>query len=67
MDPMNRELPRVRLTGILLEDDRILLVKETLRERSRWNLPGGAPLRRARPSRRACAASCGRRRALRCR
>lgn len=43
MGPMNRELPRVRLTDILLEDDRILLVKETLRERSRWNLPGGRP------------------------
>ncbi len=41
MDPMNQELPRIRLTGILLEGDRILLVKESLRERSRWNLPGG--------------------------
>lgn len=40
--PMDRELPRIRLTGILLEDDRILLAKEALRERSRWNLPGGA-------------------------
>lgn len=39
---MDRELPRIRLTGILLEDDRILLAKEALRERSRWNLPGGA-------------------------
>lgn len=39
--PMNPEHPRIRLTGILLEDDRVLLVKETLRERSRWNLPGG--------------------------
>ena len=39
---MNRERPRVRLTGVLLEDNCILLVKETLRERSRWNLPGGS-------------------------
>lgn len=39
---MPRELPRVRLTGVLLEDNHILLVKETLRERSRWNLPGGS-------------------------
>ena len=38
---MNRGLPRIRLTGILLEGDRILLVKEALRERSRWNLPEG--------------------------
>lgn len=40
--PMDRELPRIRLTGILLEDDQVLLVKESLREQSHWNLPGGA-------------------------
>ena len=39
---MDRELPRIRLTGILVEDGKILLVKEVLRERSRWNLPGGS-------------------------
>lgn len=39
---MDRELPRIRLTGILVEDGKVLLVKEVLRERSRWNLPGGA-------------------------
>ena len=39
---MDHKLPRIRLTGVLLEDDRLLLVKETLRERSRWNLPGGS-------------------------
>lgn len=39
---MNRELPRVRLTGILVEDSSVLLVQEKLRERSRWTLPGGA-------------------------
>ena len=39
---MHRELPRVRLTGILIEDSSILLVQEQLRERSRWTLPGGA-------------------------
>ena len=38
---MDRELPRIRLTGILVEDGKVLLVKEVLRERSRWNLPGG--------------------------
>lgn len=39
---MDRELPRIRLTGILVEDNKVLLVKEVLRERSRWNLPGGS-------------------------
>ena len=39
---MDRELPRIRLTGILVEDGKVLLVKEVLRERSRWNLPGGS-------------------------
>lgn len=38
----NRELPRVRLTGVLVEHGEILLVHEVLRERSRWNLPGGS-------------------------
>ena len=39
---MDREVPRIRLTGILVEDDRILLVQEVLRERTRWNLPGSS-------------------------
>jgi ADP-ribose pyrophosphatase YjhB (NUDIX family) len=37
--------PAVRLTGVLVEDSpegkSILVVREVLRERSRWNLPGG--------------------------
>ena len=33
---------RVRATGILVEEGRVLLVRQTLRERSRWNLPGGS-------------------------
>ena len=33
--------PRIRLTGVLIEDSRLLLVQEVLRERSHWNLPGG--------------------------
>ncbi len=33
--------PTIRVTGLLVEDDRILLVKEHLRERTHWNLPGG--------------------------
>lgn len=39
---MDRKLPHIRLTGILVEDGKVLLVKEVLRERSRWNLPGGS-------------------------
>lgn len=35
------EKPLVRLTGILIEDDEILLVQESLRERTNWNVPGG--------------------------
>lgn len=34
--------PMVRATGVLVENDTILLVKQALRERSHWNLPGGA-------------------------
>lgn len=34
-------LPRVRATGVLVKEDEILLVKQVLRERSNWNLPGG--------------------------
>lgn len=33
---------RVRATGILVEEGRVLLVRQTLRERSHWNLPGGS-------------------------
>lgn len=33
--------PIVRATGILVEDGRILLAKQVLRERSHWTLPGG--------------------------
>ncbi len=32
---------RVRATGVLVEEGRVLLVRQTLRERSHWNLPGG--------------------------
>lgn len=35
------EGPKVRATGLFVQDDAILLVKQVLRERSRWNLPGG--------------------------
>lgn len=32
---------KVRATGFFMKDDAILLVRQALRERSRWNLPGG--------------------------
>lgn len=38
---MEERHPTVRVTGILVEDDCVLLVEEVLRERSHWNLPGG--------------------------
>ncbi len=34
--------PIVRPTGILIENDKILLVKQQLVERQNWTLPGGA-------------------------
>lgn len=34
--------PKVRATGILVEDGCVLLVRQCLHERSHWNLPGGA-------------------------
>lgn len=37
-----RAVPRVRLTGILMEDGRVLVQRQVLRERSHWNFPGGA-------------------------
>ena len=33
--------PQVRATGLLVEDGRLLVVHEVLRERHHWNLPGG--------------------------
>ena len=33
--------PLVRVTGMLVEDGRVLAVREVLRERSHWTLPGG--------------------------
>lgn len=33
--------PRVRVTGVLVEDGCLLVVREVLKERARWNLPGG--------------------------
>ena len=41
-DGMPAERPKVRATGILVKDGEIALVKQVLRERTRWNLPGGA-------------------------
>lgn len=38
---MDARRPRVRATGILVQDDAVLLVKQVLREQSHWNLPGG--------------------------
>lgn len=37
----NRVNPKVRVTGILVEDGFLLVVKQSLRERSNWTLPGG--------------------------
>lgn len=34
--------PRIRLTGILIEDGRVLVQRQVLKERSHWNFPGGA-------------------------
>lgn len=39
--PGTPRCPLVRVTGFLVEDGRLLLVRERLRERSHWNLPGG--------------------------
>lgn len=41
MDGQGKRVPRVRVTGVLVEDGRLLVVKEVLKERSHWNLPGG--------------------------
>lgn len=38
---MSGECPMVRVTGMLVEEGKLLVVEEVLRERSRWNLPGG--------------------------
>ena len=35
-------LPRVRLTGILVEDGHVLVQRQVLKERAHWNFPGGA-------------------------
>ena len=35
-------LPRIRLTGILVEDGRVLVQRQVLKERAHWNFPGGA-------------------------
>lgn len=34
--------PKVRASGFLVEDGCLLCVKQKLRERSNWNIPGGA-------------------------
>jgi ADP-ribose pyrophosphatase YjhB (NUDIX family) len=34
--------PMVRVTGVLIEDDRVLLVEQDVTESRRWSLPGGA-------------------------
>ena len=41
-DSRRRSEPRIRLTGILVDDGKILLVRQVLRECAHWNLPGGA-------------------------
>lgn len=41
--PGTPRCPLVRVTGFLVEDGRLLLVRERLRERAHWNLPGGRP------------------------
>ena len=33
--------PRVRVAGILIEDDRILLIEHTKNNRKYWLVPGG--------------------------
>ena len=33
--------PQLRTTGVLVEDGRLLVVRQVLRERANWNLPGG--------------------------
>lgn len=35
------DAPYVRASAVLVEDGRMLLVRQQLRERTRWNLPGG--------------------------
>ena len=34
-------VPVIRLTGILIEDERILLLKQETDSKRRWSLPGG--------------------------
>ena len=38
---MENNRPRVRVAGILIEDDRVLLIEHTKNDRSYWLLPGG--------------------------
>lgn len=38
----NTSCPEVRVTGLLVENNELLIVKQLLKERSNWNLPGGA-------------------------
>ena len=38
---MENNRPRVRVGGILIEDDRVLLIEHTKNDRSYWLLPGG--------------------------
>ena len=33
--------PRVRVAGILIEDDRILLIEHTKKNKKYWLVPGG--------------------------
>lgn len=38
---MENNRPRVRVAGILIEDDKVLLIEHTKNDRSYWLLPGG--------------------------
>jgi len=33
--------PKIRVTGILIEDERILIVKQRVNDKRKWSLPGG--------------------------
>ena len=36
-------MPRIRVNGVLIEDNKILLVEQDVSERRRWAHPGGKP------------------------